>query len=85
MKRVQKLIKNKDLINIFKKSKIKNYLNKKYVYNFSYLIIKFKKIFKKPFKNKFFYKNIFIQKYFYKKIIKQKKVFNFIKLTIFLL
>jgi hypothetical protein len=85
MKKAQKLIKNKDLINIFKKSKIKNYLNKKYLSNFFYLLIKFKKIFKQPGSKIFFFKNIFFQKYFFSKISKQKKISNFIKLSIYFL
>ena len=83
MKSVQKSIKNKDLINIFKRSKIKNYLNKRHLSNFFYLLVKFKKIFKKPIQKIFFFKNIFFQKYFFSKKYKQKKVFNIIKLTIF--
>ena len=84
MKKTQNLIKNKDLINIFKKSKIKNYINKKHMANFSYLLIKFKKNIRIT-KVLMFFVKFFLQKYFLYKTNKQKKIFNFIKFSIFLL
>lgn len=84
MKKIQKSIKNKDLINIFKKSKIKNYINKKHIVNFSYLLTKFKKNIKIV-DIKLFGTNVFFQKYFITKKTNFIYINNIVKLSIFLL
>ena len=85
MKKVQSLIKNKDLINIFKKSKFKNHIYKKKIKIFFNFFTKYKKIFKNPNNKNLFYVNTF---YLCVSGIKQKKhnnYHNLIKLSISLI
>ena len=84
MRKIEKLIKNKIYVNTYNKSKYRNYLFKKSIYNYLYLFLRFKKILKKPNKNIFILKNIFFCKNVIKKVeVKTQK--SFIKLLIFLL
>lgn len=85
MKKIQNLIRNKDLISTFKKSKFKNFLNKKKISYFFYLLTKFKKNIKVIYTYKIFCISTFIQK---KKALKQTnktKNLCFIKLSILLM
>jgi hypothetical protein len=73
------------LINIFKRSKFRNYLNKKKVKNIFNFFIKFKKILKNLIGFNLFYKNIFfLNKCILKQKQKQKQI-DLIKLSIFLI
>jgi hypothetical protein len=85
MRKITKLIKNKDLINIFKKSKFKNYTNKKKKRVFAHIIIKFKK----NIKNNFYIYKQQIRKYNHKNNnvhnLNLCSFFSLVKLSMFLL
>lgn len=93
MKKVKNLTENKGLINTFKKSKLKNYLNKASLKKKDFFLLKYKKnVFKKGFfflNKNYFYKNTFKTYFFFnqKKLILnfnfKKNVFFFKTLLIF--
>lgn len=64
MKRIKNLTENKDLINTFKKTKFRNYLNKAVFKKKNFFFLKYKQLcFKKLFKflfKFFFYKSVFL-------------------------
>ena len=75
MKRVENLIENKDLINTFKKSKIKTYLNKSVLKKRSFFFLKFKSIqFKKL--TSFFFKKVQLTNIFQKPFLKTSLTAN---------
>ena len=85
MKKTQNLIKNKGLINIFKKSKLKNYINKRKQNFFFNLFIGFKKNIKKSTVKYIYTNNKYKVNIFVNKIYKTNKIFNLIKISTFLL
>lgn len=93
MKKVKNLTENKDLINTFKKSKLKNYLNKSILRKRDFFFLKYRqnkfcKFFKKLSKFSLYsstfnklYTNYSIKNNFIKKS-QFKKTFNFFKTTL---
>lgn len=89
MKRVKNLTENKVLINTFKKSKLKNYLNKSFLKKKDFFLLKYRqpkfKFFFKFFSKSLFYRNIFKTFFFLKQkniFLNSQKSFNLVKITL---